>query len=104
MMANTFGLWREYLHCPSFDPDSFVPSDDLAPAGEAQTDYNIQETSSAGCKPSPSMNPIVNLLLDWQNTGSELKSNSEVNKLVDVLRNPDFLIEELVGFDAAHKN
>ena len=103
-MANTFGLWREYLHRPSFDPDSFVPSDDLAPAGEAQTDRDIQETSSAGCEPSPSTNSTVNLLLDWQNTGSELKSNGEVNKLVDVLRNPDFSIEELVGFDAAREN
>ena len=106
-MANAFGLWREYLHRPSFDPDSFVPSDDLAPAGEAQTDHGIQETSSAGCEPSPrspSRNPTVNLLLDWQNTGSELKSNGEVNKLVDVLRNPDFSVEELVGFDAARKN
>ena len=103
-MANTFGLWREYLNHPSFDPDSFVPSDDLAPAGEAQTDRDIQETSSAGCEPSPSTNSTVNLLLDWQNTGSELKSNGEVNKLVDVLHNPDFSIEELVGFDAARKN
>jgi hypothetical protein len=24
-MANAFGLWREYLYRPSFDPDSFVP-------------------------------------------------------------------------------
>ena len=103
-MANTFGLWREYLHRPSFDPDSFVPSDDLAPAGEAQADRDIQETSSAGCEPSPSTNSTVNLLLDWQNTGSELKSNGEVNKLVDVLRNPDFSIEKLVGFDAAREN
>lgn len=101
-MANTFGLWREYLHRPSFDPDSFVPSDDLAPAGEAQTD--IQETSSAGHEPSPSKNSTVDLLLDWQNTGSELKSNGEVNKLVDVLRRPDFSIEELDGFDAAREN
>jgi hypothetical protein len=30
--------------------------------------------------PSTSKNPTVNLLLDWQNTGSELKSNGEVNK------------------------
>ena len=101
-MANTFGLWREYLHRPSFDPDSFLPSDDLTPAGKAQTD--IQETSSAVCERSPSKNPTVDLLLDWQNTGSELKSNGEVNKLVDVIRHPDFSIEELGGFDAAREN
>jgi hypothetical protein len=101
-MANAFGLWREYLHRPSFDPDSFVPSNDLALAGEAQTD--IQEISSAGREPSPPKNSTVDLLLDWQNTGSELKSNGEVNKLVDVLRHPDFSIEELAGFDAAREN
>jgi hypothetical protein len=80
-MASTFGLWREYLHRPSFDPDSFVPSEDLAPAGDAQIDRDIQETSSAGCEPSPSTNPTVNLLLDWQNTGSELKSKARLINL-----------------------
>ena len=99
-MANTFGLWREYLHRPSFDPDSFVPSDDLAPAGDAQTD----KSSSAGCEPSPWKNPTVKLLLDWQNTGSELKSNNKVNQLVGVLHHPDFSMEDLDGFNAAREN
>ena len=103
-VANTFGLWREYPHRPSFDPDSFVPSYDLATVGEAQTD--IEETSGPGCSvPSTSKNPTADLLLDWQNTGSKLKSNGEINRLVqDVLRHPDFSVKDLDGFDAAHEN
>ena len=103
-VANTFGLWREYPHRPSFDPDSFVPSYDLATVGEAQTD--IEETSGPGCSvPSTSKNPTADLLLDWQNTGSELKSNGEINRLVqDVLRHPDFSVKDLDGFDAACEN
>ncbi|KAF9492668.1 hypothetical protein BDN71DRAFT_1509246 [Pleurotus eryngii] len=29
-MVNTFGMWREYLHRPSFDPDQAVAQEDLA--------------------------------------------------------------------------
>lgn len=31
--TNSFGLLREYLYRPSFDPDSFVPDKDLHRAG-----------------------------------------------------------------------
>lgn len=95
-MANSFGLWREYLHRPSFDPDTSVPF-----LGKAQT--NMIETSGAVYEAS-SKNPTIDLLLDWQNTGSEMKSNGKVNKLVDILRHPDFVVEDLYGFDATHEN
>lgn len=26
---NVFGVWREYLYCPSYDPESAIPTDDL---------------------------------------------------------------------------
>ena len=33
--TNSFGLLREYLYRPSFDPDSFVPDKDLHQVGRA---------------------------------------------------------------------
>jgi hypothetical protein len=103
MMANTFGLWRKYPHCPSFDPNSFVPSYDLKTVSEAQTD--IDKTLCPGSVPSTLKNLTVDLLLDWQNTGSELKYNGEVNRLVqDILRHPDFSVKDLGGFDMACEN
>lgn len=69
-MAIAFGLWN---------PDSFVLCDDLA-FGEAQT--KIQATSSADYEPSPSKKSNSRPLT-W--VAEHLKSNGEVNKLVDIL-------------------
>ena len=97
-MVNAFGLWRQYLHRPTFDPDDMIPSADLAAAtGRLETQSPVEETRS-------SKNATVDLLLQWQNTGSELKSNGELNRLVNVLRHPDFSVEDLGGFDATREN
>ena len=103
-MANTFGLFRAYQHCPTYDPDSTVPSDDLA--------HVVPETSTEGSidaipdtSTSSSTNIATELLLNWQNSGSELKSHAEVNRLVEeVLRHPDFTVEVLNGFEAGREN
>ena len=45
------------------------------------------------------------LVIDWQNTGSSAKSNKEINRLVhDILRHPDFWLDELEHFNAAREN
>jgi len=33
-----FGLWREYQHCPSYDPDSAVDADDLVDMNAGNSD------------------------------------------------------------------
>jgi hypothetical protein len=43
--------------------------------------------------------------MDWQNTGSSVKSDEEVTRFVhDVLLYPDFKIDELLNFDATREN
>ena len=108
-VANIFGLFREYQHRPSYDPDSTIPSDDLARVEAPRTNANsdtIPDTASTTSESvSTSTNVTTELLLNWQNSGSELKSHAEVNRLVEeVLRHPDFTVEDLNGFEAARAN
>jgi len=107
-MANLFGLFRRYQHRPTYDPDSTVPSDDLTHAVPVMgTEDSIDTTPDSDTSTStpPSTNITTELLLNWQNSGSELKSHAEVNRLVEeVLCHPDFTVEDLNGFEAAREN
>lgn len=99
--ANKFGLWREYPHRPSLDPDQFVPATDLRPA-QAQT-------SAAASEPRtwywPFANMSIYLLMDWMHTGSSMKSVGEVDKLSkEVLSHPEFKLEDISGFSARTQN
>jgi len=97
-VANSFGLLREYLYRPSFDPDSFVPEEDL---------HRVGETMST-LPPSPSpvhRNESVEMLMNWKDSGTSTKSDAEVNRLVnEVLLDPNFKLEELQGFNVAREN
>ena len=54
---------------------------------------------------SPYKTKSVELVMNWKNTGSSAKSNKEINRLVcDVLHHPDFWLDKLVHFNAAHEN
>ena len=51
--------------------------------------------------PLPWANMTIWCLMTWAITGSHQKSTSEVTKLVqEVLQAPNFMVEELVAFDA----
>ena len=107
-IANIFGLWREYPHRPSYDPDHSVPPDSLAASlyhdhvskdsGESQSDE--------GEPPKPALsNASVDILLHWQNSGSSTKSHTEMDRLVDFLHHPDFSVNDLPkNFCAAREN
>jgi hypothetical protein len=50
-------------------------------------------------------NKTVQLIMDWQNTGSSIKSNEEVTHLLcDVVLHPDFTVDELLNFSVARAN
>jgi hypothetical protein len=103
-IANTFGLFREYQHRPTYDPDSTVPASNLAYAPQGTTMEDGLDNDTAPT-PSSSTNITTELLLNWQNSGSELKSHGEVNRLVkEVLCHPDFAVKDLKGFEAAREN
>ena len=100
-VANTFGLLRQYLHRPSFDPDSFVDKKDL---------NKIGGISSAPVQLPPPLTPVhrnesVEMLMNWKDSGAMNKSDAEINRLVrDVLLNPKFKLEDLKGFNVAREN
>ncbi len=54
---------------------------------------------------SPYKMKSVELVIDWQNTGSSAKSNEEINCLVhDVLCHPEFWLDKLSHFNTAYEN
>ena len=99
--ANSFGLWKEYLFRPSYDPNALISANDLyrPHASTIITDDDKQEEDSG------SRNKSIELLLCWQNSGSLAKSDDEINRLVyNVLYNPEFQLEELGKFNAKCEN
>jgi len=105
---NPFYLWRQYLHRPSYDPDSSVAIEDLANTRESA--YRLESTSTNSTSasspslpdpPWPFRNMSIWRLMSWQNSGSLQKSENELNRLVDeVLLQPDFTADDLQGFSA----
>ena len=104
---NSFGLFRQYLFHPSYDPDALVNPGDLSnivtsapppPPAPKPRDTNHEP-------PWPFANMSVWRLMRWLNTGSKSKSEGEVDRLVgDVLNAPDFRAEDLRNFSATREN
>ncbi|KAJ3764995.1 hypothetical protein FB446DRAFT_655860, partial [Lentinula raphanica] len=93
---NSFGLWREYPHKPSYDPDGEVRIEDLSNLPR-QSDLDDDGSQSEPDDASP-LNPTQTLLTGWQNNGNPTKSNGEMNSLAHIIQHPDFNIAELQGY------
>lgn len=101
---NKFGLWREYLHRPSYDPDSLISIEDLANPGFRETP-TVTDPCIPPEQPTSFINKTISLLMAWFNNGNPQKSEAELNALVrDVLLHPDFDVTELEDFDAGRAN
>jgi hypothetical protein len=100
-VLNSFGIWREYWHRPSYDPDAFVSVDDLArPHSSSHSVESPDLLPDRGYR-----NKSISLLINWQNDGDTTKSDSSINKLVkEVLLHPDFHLSDLKGFSARREN
>ena len=104
---NTFGLFREYLFHPSYDPDSVVDPSDLSNLGTRHTSPlpSPEPNETKKEPPFPFPNMSIWRLMKWTNTGSRLKSEGEVNRLVnEVLNAPDFCAKDLCHFNANREN
>jgi len=99
--ANNFSLWKDYLYCPSYDPDAIISIEDLYhPHMSAVLPWRVQTEET-----SPYTNKSVELLLNWQNSGSSVKSNDKLNHLIkEVLSHPEFKLHELLMFNVMHRN
>jgi hypothetical protein len=99
--VNNFGLWKDYLYHPSYNPDAIISAEELYhPHISAVLPLMVhtEETSLYS-------NKSVELLLNWQNSGSSAKSNDELNCLVkEVISHPEFKPHELLMFNAMRKN
>ena len=96
--VNLFSIWKEYLHCPLYDPDAFVSSEDL---------LAYPQPSLPNAFPPEDLplhahdNRMIALLMDWQNSGSSAKSEVELNHLVhNIVHHPSFNTNALNGFNA----
>ncbi|GJE96476.1 hypothetical protein PsYK624_126730 [Phanerochaete sordida] len=112
---NEFGVFRCYSREPKRDPEAgFGPEDacnspniDVAsnqPVGDPLRPFAHaiadQEAEPPGGWSAP-LNPSEARLLEWQNNGSGLKSNSETNKFVhNVILAPDFDIKHFANFSS----
>jgi hypothetical protein len=73
-IQNSFGIWREYWHRPSYDPDAFVSVADLAqPHPSSHTVESPNLLPDRGYR-----NKSVSLLMNWQNDGDTTKSDSSL--------------------------
>ena len=105
-VANSFGLFRQYLFRPSHDPDAFVDHSNLSRPTTWTPPPPLPRPGETNRDPPwPFANLSIWRLLRWMNTGSSSKSESEVNRLVeDVLSAPDFHPEDLRNFNAHREN
>ncbi|KAJ7053712.1 hypothetical protein C8F01DRAFT_1064576 [Mycena amicta] len=105
-VTNRFNLWRSYLHRPTYDPDSLLTTDDLSnqflPAHDPEGRPHHPPNLPLPPDHAP-LNASASLLLSWQNNGHTTKSANQLNALVsDVLLQPEFSLDDLVGFNAEH--
>lgn len=102
-VLGSFGLWRNYDHRPSYDPDSIVPDGDLAKPVLDHTSSHLRPAHPG--PPWPYQNMSVYRFMTWLNTGSKLKSEGEVQRLVDdVLQAEDFDLSDLRRLNIRREN
>ncbi|KAK0421714.1 hypothetical protein EV421DRAFT_1724714 [Armillaria borealis] len=97
-VTNSFHILRFFPNRPSYDPEAFVLPQDLANFPEStEHDSPTSEGASAALPPPPYPYSSMSVyrLMQWVNSGSNLKSESEVNRLVnDVIRAEDFQADD----------
>src|SRR5882672_8713026 len=103
---NRFGLFREYHHRPSYDPDHSMPEDELSNCHAAQpAEINLIPHAESCRPPWPFQNMSIYLLMEWMITGGNQKSIGEVDRLAkDVLGSKDFRLEDIANFSAHKEN
>ncbi|KAG2052923.1 hypothetical protein BDR06DRAFT_1009062 [Suillus hirtellus] len=95
---NSCGLCRLYPRRPSFKPNKFIQSSLLARSCPT-TIQGMDSLPNVFLPPYPFSNMTVYRLMSWMNSGSHLKSEAEIQRLVkDVLQADEFDVKDLEGF------
>ncbi|KAJ7163736.1 hypothetical protein C8R46DRAFT_1221491 [Mycena filopes] len=107
-LCNRFGVFREYRHRPTYDPDALLRQEDLANIPAPVDPELLPDTPApapAPTAPWPFRNMSIYRLMHWANSGSNSKSELEVTRLVtEVLAAEDFVAGDLAGFNAHREN
>jgi hypothetical protein len=88
-VANAFGIWREYICCPTFDPDAALEAPDFQASHITKVVADLEPTVTAPILNSerplywPYLNSTIHRIMKWLNNSNSLKSEAQVNKLVD---------------------
>ncbi|CAA7262241.1 unnamed protein product [Cyclocybe aegerita] len=103
--ANAFGLWQQYEYRPSYDPDNTVDEDMvLSPLPPPPAGFTTPASTSTSSDLDNDENSAIRLM-NWQNSGSELKSNVELKRLVnEVILHPKFNVEHFHKFNPSKSN
>jgi hypothetical protein len=104
--SNNLGIWKEYLFHPLYNPDAFMSAEDLyRPHTSTIIAQQVQKDDSEDLEISVYTNKSAGLVVNWQNTGSSVKSNIEINRLVHkVILHPEFRLDDLKTFNVAREN
>ena len=102
---NSFGVWKEYLYRPSHDPDAFVSPEDLHRPHSSTIFLHEEGTEERREEATVYSNKSSEILMNWQNSFSDKKSNEETTRLVhSVLFHPQFRLGDLEHFSATVEN
>jgi hypothetical protein len=104
-LSNVFNVWRDYLYKPSYDPESLIAPEDLANISAINTSDIPEMIPAPDVIPTPHTNETISMIMEWKNNGHTVKSDEEIMKLVhDVIRHPDFKVEDLEKFSVRKEN
>lgn len=110
--ADEFGLYRQYFTMPTHDPDDSKDLFDLCDSTTLESAETLDPPDpnfvASGLPPidlSETWGPFENVsvfnLMNWQLTGSNMKSIGETNRLVhEALQSPSFDKSHFDGFEA----
>ncbi|KAJ7909874.1 hypothetical protein B0H13DRAFT_1877279 [Mycena leptocephala] len=105
---NAYGVYKVFPNCPTHDPEASISLDDLCRSPDLLTPTAppTVSTDPAATPPFfPFLNSTVARLMTWFHLGSNLKSNAELDSLVNnVILHQDFDPKHLEGFSAAREN
>ena len=99
-VANVFGIWRDYPHRPSYDPDALVNPEDLSNRDAPSTANPPSPPTPTPSPPWPFANMTIWRIMSWFNSGSNMKTEAEMNRLVKEIHDAGgFPDSDLEGFD-----
>lgn len=109
------GLYRIYPTHPTFIPpnDSSLVNRTDAPTLDGERAESSDVHASTGFAPpdvdidhifDPFTNPTCGLMMTWRYTGTNDKSDAEVNRLSHFHQHPAFKLQDLLGFNCARES